>query len=80
MKNADMPAMPIFDDEAKPCLVRDLDDLEMNKVPATGLTKREMFAMNFHAAILSRNGQISTKDLASKAVEHAGALLAELDK
>lgn len=81
MKNADMPAMPqsfAMNDEDCGTQLTHLHESDVDS--NIGLTKREMFAMNFHAAILSRNGQICTKDLASKALEHADALLAELDK
>jgi hypothetical protein len=42
MNNADMPAMPIFDNEAKLCIVRNPDNGKT--CLAAGLTKREHFA------------------------------------
>lgn len=83
MKNADMPAMPMFDTEAKPCRVRNPDNGEI--ALAAGLTKREMMAMHMMHGLLSANatygGKTDARDLmASDAVAHANALLAELDR
>lgn len=44
MKNAYMPAMPIFSNEAKPCIVKDRDTGK--ELATAGLTKREVFAMH----------------------------------
>lgn len=75
MKNADMPAMPI-----------EIDGHGQYAPEAhTGLTKREMFAMNFMASWINHHG--SAKDYgfrvnnaALSAVECADALLSELEK
>ncbi|WP_339892121.1 hypothetical protein [uncultured Alteromonas sp.] len=42
IKNGDMPAMPMFSSEAKPCQVR--DSSTQSTLDASGLTKREQFA------------------------------------
>lgn len=94
MKNADIPAMPMFSDNAEPCIVRDPETRK--KAPATGLTKREMMAMHICAGI---SGSIDSEDcyrrikimaercgvnvsqwIARDAVKQADALLAELER
>lgn len=75
IKNADMPAHPLVALDSKD-----------NPVPITtyGLTKREMIAMHFHAALLTAqtDGAWSGIDAnaAFHAVQEADALLAELEK
>ena len=79
MKNADMPAMPMFSDNAEPCIVRDKDTHQTK--PATGLTKREMMAMHILSGLLSDYEFDVTRQMAAEiAVEQADALLAELDR
>ena len=75
MKNADMPAMPV-DYNAKQGIA-----LEGKLEVGSGLTKREIFAMNAMQGLLSR-GAWSNKvsSIANDAVRHADALLAELEK
>lgn len=51
MNNADMPAIPMFSDNAEPCIVRDPETGK--KAPASGLTKREMMAMHIISGIAS---------------------------
>ena len=75
MKNADMPAMPMFSDNAEPCIVRDKDTHQTK--PATGLTKREMMAMHIFSGMMSNNSYVGDVKLA---VELADELLAELDR
>lgn len=77
MKNADMPAMPMFSDNAEPCIVRDPETGK--KAPATGLTKREMMAMHIATGFAADKG-VRTCDIAKLATEVADLLLAELEK
>ena len=71
MKNADMPAMPLplGTETEKWC---------------QGLTKREMMAMHFHAALLTSQAEgVWTRigvNAAFLAVQEADELLAELDR
>ena len=79
MKNADLPAMPMFSDNAEPCIVRDHETGK--KAPATGLTKREMMAMHILSGLLSDYEFDVTRQVAAEvAVQQADALLAELDR
>lgn len=85
MKNADLPAMPMFSSDAKPCMVRYIDGDKNNSVATSGLTKREHFAALAMQGILScskyeapRAGKL--KGMAVDAVHAADALLAELEK
>ena len=78
MKNADMPAMPMFSDNAEPCIVRYRETGV--EVPATGLTKREMMAMHMMAARISIPGAPDDEFDAKRAVAATDALLAELEK
>jgi hypothetical protein len=43
IKNGDMPAMPMFSSEAKPCQVR--DSSTQSTIDVSGLTKREQFCL-----------------------------------
>jgi len=80
MKNADMPAMPVFDSSGCPSLYGD------DGVEAKGLTKREMMAMHAMVGLLSCGKQydIRHKSRASQLVEdavfYADALLDELER
>ena len=68
IKNADMPAMPITEEQAQ--------DADMQ-----GLTKREMMAMHMMAACRARySNYASWEDIAKDAREMADALLAELER
>lgn len=82
MKNADMPAMPMFDTEANPCRVRNPDTGEIAR--AAGLTKREMMAMHIFCSMNSAPTEKfrfnSASATAEWAVKSAGALLAELER
>ena len=84
MNNADMPAMPMFSDNAEPCIVRDPETEK--KAHASGLTKREMMAMHAMVGLLSCGKQydIRYKSRASQLVEdavfYANALLGELER
>lgn len=78
MKNADMPAMPISEEET--------DRIDEGVNIYTGLTKREEFAKHFAAAYLtgclaSQFGPTPTsEECAQEAVAYADALLAELGR
>ncbi|AGH16097.1 hypothetical protein VPKG_00060 [Vibrio phage pYD21-A] len=78
MKNAKLPAMPITNDKLATAL-------EIGASGASGLTKREMFAMHAMAAWIAHHGSannygFSAKDAAMSSVECADALLSELEK
>ena len=73
MKNADMPAMPVFDSSGCPSLYGD------DGVEAKGLTKREMMAMHMFAGLLARDGKPDIQYEAELAIKAADALLAELE-
>lgn len=75
LKNADMPAMPLECDGFG----------QYAPEVHAGLTKREMFAMHFHAALLSAvdaKGQWQGSDSGAEdiAVREADALLKALEK
>lgn len=71
MKNADMPAMPIFDECGRPTVHG------MSNVEVLGLTKREMMAMHILSGLLSDPNWIG---MPADAVRIADELLAELEK
>lgn len=86
MKNADMPAMPLSGADGQPIDVFSLTyDLGANLISSgmtTGLTKREMMAMHFSAALM-RNplwDEMSPNDVAMFAVSQADATLKALEK
>jgi hypothetical protein len=76
MKNADLPAMP-FTEEPYP-----IDAINTNYgAVATGLTKREYFAVLAMQGLCAHSGDYYTgTDLAQDAVMYADALLAELER
>lgn len=81
MKNADMPAMPqSATNEGYGCNYTG----SFNGEVPTGLTKREMFAMNAMQGLLSSESAESWyeqhEDCAKAAVNYADALLKELEK
>ena len=83
MNNGDMPAMPMFSSDAKPCQVRDTST--QSTIDASGLTKRETFAMAAMQGLLSNDSpslilDTPINDFSFLAVKHADALLAELAK
>lgn len=75
MKNADMPAFPLFYEQKE-----DGDIVETGK--AFGLTKREYFAGLAMQGILAGDveGEISSDDLAVYSVKQADSLLSLLQK
>lgn len=91
MKNADMPAMPIVNENGAPHFIGDLATTTEN---CLGLTKREMFAMHAMQGILSNSGGViqgnnysgtgwcnsNASDLAKLSLECADELLKELEK
>lgn len=73
MENADMPAMPISEEET--------DRMEAGVKIFTGLTKREMMAMAAMQGLCAHSGDYYLfAELASDAVNYADALLAELER
>ena len=82
MKNSDMPATPIFSSNG---VIKSFTDDEGYSSMATGLTKREAFAMAAMQGIMSNAfgdyvGQSWADDMTSDSVKAADALLKELDK
>lgn len=80
IKNGDMPAMPMFSSEAKPCQVR--DSSTQSTLDASGLTKREQFAAMAMQGLFANN-RISPNDYRSIAINSvvaADALLAKLEE
>ena len=79
MKNADMPAMPLFNSNGSP-VHHSSAGMENHGVMA-GLTKREMMAMHILSGLLSDYEFDVTRQVAAEvAVQQADALLAELDR
>lgn len=78
-KNADMPAMPLFDEDGVP--LNPVGWVNVRNI-TSGLTKREYFAGLAIQGLLARYGNDDDFDenRAKWAVEQADALLAELDK
>lgn len=71
MRNADLPAMPIWE----------LNGWGEQELSSTGLTKREMFAMAAMQGMLSTGSRgFAAHALAARAIEYADALLAGLEK
>ncbi len=88
MKNADMPAMPIVNDNGAPHFT---SDIAMTKSNCVGMTKREMIAMHAMQGYISGNlawtdgadggaVMLSVDEAAREAVSYADALLKELEK
>ena len=74
MKNADMPAMPVFDSSGCPSLYGD------DGVEAKGLTKREMMAMHIIGGMAADPDVVAGADAVAKiSVAWADAILAELE-
>ena len=78
IKNGDMPAMPMFDINAKPGVARDKDS--GFEIVTVGLTKREMMAMHIMTGLCSKYGAAFDTDTAQDAVRMADFLLAELER
>ena len=79
MDNANLPAMPICNDNGVPGVAR---HVLANSEPLTvGLTKREYFATMAMQGLCAHSGDYHRpEDLAHDAVMYADALLAELEK
>ena len=77
MNNADMPATPMFNNEAKPCIVRDPETKQESA--ASGLTKREHFAAMAMQGILAAKHPGNEAKFSRWAVECADALLKTLE-
>lgn len=82
MKNADMPAMPVIDEEQTfPVDMERYGSKEATLRFAFGMTKREMMAMHILSGLLSDYEFDVTRQMAAEiAVQQADALLAELEK
>ena len=86
MKNADMPAMPVIDEEQSfPVDMERYGSKEATLRFAFGMTKREMMAMHMMQGILTgqdTNEMVVGDDkcFAEFAVQCADALLAELER
>jgi hypothetical protein len=83
--NKDMPAMPMFSSEAKPCMVRDVNGDKNDAVAASGLTKLEHFAGLAMQGLLAGgycidDPQNRLEDVSSEAIVIAEALLAQLEE
>lgn len=74
MKNSDMPAMPISEEET--------DRVEAGIEIYTGLTKREMMAMHMMSGMLSSgtNDSVTIDKIVKTSVIYSDALLAELER
>lgn len=87
MKNADMPAMPIIDDEQSfPIDGENYGKSLSSGRFAVGMTKREMMAMHAMTGLLSGGKQYDNRyssrasQLVEDSVLYADALLAELER
>jgi hypothetical protein len=82
MKNADMPASPVFNSEGFVSNTASCDISFTDMI--TGLTKREAFAMEAMAGLIAFHGAYGLHkppgEVARRSIECADALLAELDK
>lgn len=90
IKNADMPAIPMFNESGAPI---HHSSAGLHDGCISGLTKREMFAINAMQGLLSNSGGViqgnpmsgtgwcnsDAQSLAQLSLECADALLAELD-
>ena len=81
MKNADMPAMPVIDEEQSfPVDMERYGSKEATLRFAFGMTKREMMAMHMMAHLMPDQNFESYASQAKSAVMAADALLAELER
>lgn len=82
MKNADMPAMPLFNGDGSP-VHHSSAGMENHGVMA-GLTKREMMAMNICSGNMAARtvqwADVNVELMARIAVQMTDVLLAELDR
>ncbi|MGL5326786.1 MAG: hypothetical protein ACRC91_19025 [Aeromonas sp.] len=78
MKNADMPAMPLFNNNGSP-VHHSSAGMDNHGVMA-GLTKREMMAMHMMASLMAVSGYQTREHMAQDAIASTDALLAELEK
>ena len=81
MKNSDMPAMPVIDEEQSfPVDMERYGSKEATLRFAFGMTKREMMAMHMMAHLM-QNDRISSYGVQAEfAIKAADALLAELER
>ena len=81
MKNADMPAMPVIDEEQSfPVDMERYGSKEATLRFAFGMTKREMMAMHMMSQLMMSERLGSYEEQAGYAIKAADALLAELER
>ena len=81
MKNADMPAMPVIDEEQSfPVDMERYGSKEATLRFAFGMTKREMMAMHVASGLISSGYDATFEQTARLSVNYADALLVELEK
>ena len=74
MNNQDMPASPIFNNEAKPRMVVDKDSMSKIEKPAVGETKYEKAYWQVLSAMLTSGfSHHSPEELATEAIEATNA-------
>ena len=80
MKNADMPAMPVIDEEQSfPVDMERYGSKEATLRFAFGMNKREMIAMHIFSSMQGRDGVCNIEHEVRFAVVAADHLLAELE-
>ena len=80
MKNADMPAMPIIDDEQSFPIDGEKYGKSLSSLRfAVGMTKREMMAMHIASGFAADN-KITTDNVVKWSIEVADKLLSELER
>ena len=77
IKNADLPVTPVVNSNGK---IQPFTDDNGFSLIATGMTKREAFALAAMQGICSSGPSISNADIAIQSIYLADALLAELEK
>ena len=80
MKNADMPAMPVIDEEQSfPVDMERYGSKEATLRFAFGMTKREMMAMHIASGFAADN-KITTDNVVKWSIEVTDKLLSELER
>ncbi|MFM5143010.1 hypothetical protein ACEUA0_10935 [Aeromonas veronii] len=78
MKNADKPAMPIYNGDHEITMLN--HKYYSDPYAAMGLTKREMMAMHMMASLIVTGGYQLREHMVQDAIAATDALLAELEK
>ena len=73
MKNQDMPASPIFSNEAKPCMVVDRDSIRKIEKPAVGESKYEKAFWMMFSSLASAFPSSEIDEIAKGAIEATDA-------